>query len=176
MSRNRIILKITASTTYDDALAQVYQKTYDDGGCLIWTGAMTNSGYARIIVDGVAKTVRRVLAEKKIGRRLRGNEFAAATCNCKACVSGDHIRVITVATRRSEAGAAGGYSSPAKAAKIAAAKRATAKLTMDQVSMARADPRPSDHVAAELGVSGSMIRQIRGYHAWKDYSSPFRGL
>jgi len=173
---NRTILNITSQTTYDEALARIYTKAYDDAGCMIWTGASTDSGYPRVVVDGKATTVRRMLAEKKLGRPLEKNEFAASACNCAACVADEHIRVVTIAKRREETGAAGGYSSPAKAAKISATKRKTAKLTKERAEEARNDPRPSAVVGAELGVCGAMIRQIRRWEAWKDYSSPFASL
>ena len=173
---NRTILNITSQTSYEEALAKIYTKAYDDAGCMIWTGSMTSSGYPRVVAKGRATTVRRMLAEKKLGRPLRENEFAASTCNCATCVADEHIRVVTIAKRREETGAAGGYSNPAKAAKISAFKRKTAKLTKENAENARSDPRPSAVVGAELGVCGALIRQLRRGEVWKDYTSPFAGL
>jgi hypothetical protein len=176
---NRTILNITQDTSFADALEKIYTKAYDDAGCMIWTGSTTASGYGRIVVDGKATTVRRVLAEKMLDRALRKNEFAASTCNDKRCVCAEHVRVVTVSARRAETGAAGGYSSRAKGAKIAQHKRENAaKLQGGQVAAdaIRCDSRPSHEVAPEHGISASMVRRIRQGLSWKPLNSPFAGL
>ncbi len=176
---NRTILNITKDTSFADALAKVYTKAYDDAGCMIWTGSVTASGYGRIVVNGKATTVRRVLTEKMLGRPLHKDEFASSTCNDKRCVCGDHLRVVTISKRRAETAAAGGYSSLAKGAKIAQHKRETAaKLQGGQAAAdaIRCDSRPSHEVATEHGISASMVRKIRQGLAWKPLASPFAGL
>lgn len=158
----------------------VYAKCVDDGGCMIWKGACTSTGYPRMTVDNRVVTVRRVMAAQKIGRPLKPSEFASSTCNDPRCLFWDHIRVVTVAKRRSEVGADGGYSSRTKGAKISAYKRSTeAKLIGGQeaAEAIRLDPRPSHEVAPDHGISPSMVRKIRRGVAWKPLqNSPFSGL
>lgn len=158
----------------------VTAKCIDDGGCLIWQGGLTSSGFPRMLVGGKVTTVRRVLAEKKIGRELRPDEFASSTCNDKRCLCWDHIRVVTVAERRAETGADGGYSTRAKGAKISIRQREKpAKLPGGQAAAdaIRCDPRPSHEVAPEHNISASMVRKIRRGVAWKPLQpSPFAGL
>lgn len=159
---------------------EIYAKCTDDGGCMIWNGGYTSSGYPRMLVDGKVTTVRRALAAQKIGRPLRPDEFAAAKCNDTRCVCWEHIRVVTIQKRRAETGAAGGYSTPTKAAKISVSKRsANAKLVggQDAAESIRQDPRPSHAVAIDHGISPSMVRKIRRGCAWKPLvASPFAGL
>lgn len=161
-------------------LAQIYERCVDDAGCMIWQGSYTRSGYPRMRADGKVTTVRRALAEQKIGRPLRADEFASATCNDRRCVCWGHIRVVTVTERRQETGASGGYSTRAKGAKISAKQRANkAKLHGGQeaADAIRLDPRPSHLVAADRNISPSMVRKIRRGLAWKPLqASPFSGL
>lgn len=158
----------------------IYARCIDDAGCMVWQGACTPTGYPRMTVNNRIVTIRRVLAAHKIDRPLKPSEFASSTCNDPRCLCWDHIRVVTVAKRRAEVGADGGYSSRAKGAKIAAHKRAAEAKLIGGESAAEAirlDPRPSHEVAPEHGISPSMVRKIRRGDAWKPlHNNPFAGL
>ena len=158
----------------------IYARCIDDAGCMIWQGSYSASGIPRMTVNHRTATVRRVMAAHKIERPLKPSEFASSTCNDPRCLCWDHIRVVTVAKRRAEVGADGGYSSRAKGAKISASKRATeAKLIGGEAAAEaiRLDPRPSHEVAPEHGISPSMVRKIRRCDAWKPlHNNPFSGL
>jgi hypothetical protein len=158
--------------------ALVESKCIEVGDCLIWQGRMTSSGYPRIQIAGENFMVRRLMAEAKIGRKLKPKEVAASTCNDPACLCWDHVRVTTLQQRRIETGRAGGYSTKAKGMRISMEKRKDSKLVGGQVAAdeIRSDPRPSHEVAPEYGVSPSMVRRIRGGKAWQPIASPFAGL
>lgn len=173
MSKDRASLSPENATI----LAKIEAKCIEDGGCLIWTGGFTSSGYPRMTVGGKVTTVRRHLAAMKIGRPVGHDEFAGCTCGDPKCLEWDHIRVIKVSTARCEAWAKGRYSQPTRSAAISRKRRETAKLDEGKAAMARNDPRPSHLVAADLGCSPSMVRKIRRNAAWKPLqANPFTGL
>ena len=76
---------------------RLYEKTRRDGDCLIWTGAVANSGYGRI-GTGVRRTsqVHRVAYELAKGPIPEGFHVDH-TCNQRLCVNPAHLEAVTQA-------------------------------------------------------------------------------
>lgn len=157
-------------------VASVYTKCVEVGDCRIWTGKKTDTGYPRMSRRGRWFIVRRELASIKAGRPLTAREMASCTCDDPACLEWDHIEVADVQAVRERAGAAGKYSTPSKAMRIAITKRRGAKIDIQTARAIRASEDPSESEAEKHGISPSMVRRIRNNEKWREYDSPFQGL
>jgi hypothetical protein len=170
-------MRIDQLTTEQQAfVASVYAKCVEVGDCRIWTGKKTDTGYPRMSRRGRWFIVRREFAELKLGRKLEPREVASCKCGDPACLEWGHIRVVDIQQVRAEAGAAGKYSTPTKAIRLALAKRRSAKIDMETAREIRESSEASEVEAAKHGISPSMVRRIRANQKWRDYSSPFAGL
>lgn len=65
-----------------------------DAGCWIWTGAIDNSGYARISVDYKNRQAHRVSFELAKGKIPDGLQIDHL-CKVKACVNPNHLEAVT---------------------------------------------------------------------------------
>ena len=68
----------------------------NENGCLIWKGTMNAYGYGvitRQINPRIRIQAHRLLKELEIGRSLTDSEVAMHTCDTKACVNPEHIKL-----------------------------------------------------------------------------------
>lgn len=64
------------------------------GGCWLWTGGVSTSGYGRFRVDGVQQAAHRVAYELSVGPIPEGMEIDH-TCHTPLCVNPAHLRTAT---------------------------------------------------------------------------------
>jgi hypothetical protein len=62
-----------------------------DEDCLIWAGAVDNSGYPKVQWQGRSQSARRLLLTLR-GRPPKGRQVAYATCGNLRCMSDEHLR------------------------------------------------------------------------------------
>ena len=108
--------------------------------------------------------------------RVEPGQPVEATCGEKLCVNPAHMRPTTRKAVARKAAQQGAFSSMARAAKIAEARRLGSKLTDEQVAYIRASAAPHVHIAARFGVSKQYVSAIRRNMARKDYRNPFAAL
>lgn len=153
-----------------------------DDGCWMWGGSVNSKGLPTIArkVDGKHKTISgRRWVYMASGRSLNKSEVVATTCDNKSCLNPDHLKKTTYSAAQKKSNKA----DPSLRIKRGRAIKATWmrkgkgwKLTQEQADYARYCGLPSKEVAAELGVSHSLVNYIRRGRVWKDHSSPFAGL
>ncbi|MGV2480270.1 UNVERIFIED_CONTAM: hypothetical protein IGO34_26065, partial [Salmonella enterica subsp. enterica serovar Weltevreden] len=93
------------------------------------------------------------------------------------CVNPAHLPASTISAVAKAAADRGVFSGIARAAKIAAARRAqSAKLDIQKARDIRMSSESGPVLAARYGVNKSRINAIKRGEAWKDHVNPFYGL
>jgi hypothetical protein len=124
-------------------------------GCLIWTGAVDWSGYARIHHQGRNWKASRLIWLATHGK-LDDGLFVLHSCDDRRCVNIDHLFLGTNAENMADMVRKG--RSP----------RSRAKLSSEQVAAIRADlATPNIDLARRYGVSDSTICQVRHRDTWR---------
>jgi hypothetical protein len=108
--------------------------------CQPWRGALDKDGYPK------GRQHRR-LYEARRGPIPLGLDLDHA-CGNRACVNLDHLEPITRAEN--------------------CRRRAQTKLTVEQVARIKLDPRFQRQIAAEYGITASMVSQIKNGRWWRD--------
>lgn len=160
-------------------LDEIKARCEEVGDCWIWQGATSDNGYPIMKRGhhGPCLLVRRVVAGIK-GTPPAPRQPVVMTCSEKCCCNPAHVRLSTAKKVAEAAAKAGAYSSIDRCAKVAKARRAApgTKLDEDKAREIRLSPKTSVALAAEFGVSLSLIKSIRAGRSWKDYASPSAGL
>jgi hypothetical protein len=156
---------------------KIRAKLIDDGDCLRWD-SVAKTAHARrhpaVMVEGKVLLVRRVVYEMERGP-LRPSIYLAPTCGDECCVKPEHQKQLTK-QQKNTMGAKLGASAPGRNAKVSAAARKRAKLTVEAVQEIRNGNATIPALAQRFGVHEKAIWLVRQGLTWKDYSSPFRGL
>lgn len=158
-------------------IMRILERTEPDGDCIIWTGAVGNTGHPIYKPTGcrVQALVRREVFRLG-GRTLIARKPIDTKCNDRLCVNDAHLIPSTISKIAQKAAKRGAFSSPVKAMKIAMSKRGKMKLTEDQAREIRSSTDSGEALAERYGVDKSYAKKIKRGTAWKDYSSPFAGL
>lgn len=159
-------------------MEQVQARCEEVGDCWMWQGATSDTGYPIMKrYGGPCMFVRRVVMQLK-GRPPAARQPVVSTCGEKCCCNPSHLKLATPSEVGKRAAAQGAYSSPARAAKIAKARRNApgAKLTLDQAREIRASEESGPVLAARFGIDKSQVNNIKRGDAWREYCTPFSGL
>lgn len=156
-------------------LMRVVDHTEEYGECVVWTGYKQSNGFPQIKIDGKAKLVRRVVFES-CGDSLKTKEPVAMKCGERSCVNRSHMFRSSSQAIAKKAAANGAFSTLARRSKIAATKRKSSKLTMEQAREIRLSSEKSKDLAKAYGVDKSLINKIKRNVAWVEFTSPFSGL
>jgi len=156
---------------------RINANAHDDGGCLIWDGAMGSAGKTPVIsMDGKVQNIRRALAIEA-GINVLGMN-ASNTCNERRCVCPNHIKMMTRSElqNRSADELRGSIHNTLRGRKIAEARRPTTKHTMELAVAIRQAEGSQRAIAKQFGVSHYVVWSIRTGKSWKDYSNPYAQL
>lgn len=149
------------------------------GDCWIWQLATTPQGYPIMKIAGHGCChVRRVVATLA-GHRLAPRQPVEACCEERGCVKPQHMAPSSIRAIAKKAGQHGAFSSLARRAKIAAARRRApgVKLTIDIAREIRLSEESGPVLAARYGIDKSLVNSIKRGEAWREYqSTPFSGL
>lgn len=143
----------------DRVLARVEMDPF--GGCWLWTGHISESGYANARFDGRRVTVSRRVLETKVGHRLAADRFACHTCNVRCCVNPDHLYEGDALTNAADAVRAGSY-------EIRKRKPNRAVLDATQVAQIFLSADMEKQLASDFGVSVTTVRDIKMQKRWAE--------
>jgi len=157
-------------------MMKLLDRTEEVADCLLWTGCTTKQGYPTYKPFGEpCSLVRRVMFELN-GGVLEPRVPVVTTCGEKLCIHPGHLKQSTTKAVAHAAAKRGAFSSRARAAKIAASKRKTAKLTLEDARAIRLSTETGPTLAALYGVDRSLITGIKAGTRWREYSSVWGGL
>lgn len=157
-----------------DLLQKIKARCIEDGGCLIWPGAMADGNCPHMRNGRKYVNVRRFLYEQTTGPIPQGM-LIAVTCECKRCLR--HVAPMTTQQVRQKVADQGVYAPAIHGPKVAAGwRRAGVKHPEDVIREIRASDESGAALARRLNVSESHVSKIRRGAARKDYSNPFAGL
>ncbi|GKS91206.1 hypothetical protein [Acidovorax sp. SUPP2539] len=159
-------------------LDQIYSRCEEVGDCWIWQGATSDTGYPIMKRHGGPCLLVRRVVMQLTNRPPAARQPVTAACEDKRCCSPKHLRLSTPSKVGKRAAANGAFSSPARGAKIAAARRAASgvKLTLDQAQEIRLSTESGPVLAERYKIHRSQVNSIKRGEAWKDYSNPFARL
>lgn len=151
----------------------------DDDSCWIWGGSVSPSGIPTVnrLVDGKCRlmSARRWIFSHVLGKTLKKGDLVTTSCKQQKCLNPKHL----VKSNQSKVQTDNNRDNLALFAKRSAAIRAARdrkglgkKLTPEKADIARDKSRRADEVAAELGISPSMVNRIRSGNAWKPRGEP----
>lgn len=145
----------------------------DEDGCWIWQGACANAGRSpRAQIGGKVFYVRRMLHDLMHPQKpLKEGQCPGSTCGKYLCCHPDH----SIKSNRSKV-QKGRVKSVAHRAAIAKSRRASAKITAEQVREIRQSTGTNEEIAAIYGIDDTYVSQIKRYEVWREYANPFSAL
>lgn len=152
-------------------LERIKARTYDDGGCWIWTGSNNGAGHPKL-QNGSARRKVWELSKSAPQKHL----VISVTCGNALCLNPDHLMCTTkaVVSRISNARTSVKLRRSASSAKANRVK--LGKITMEIAREIRSSDKQGKDWAKELGVSVSLVSHVRRGRSWVDHSNPFAGL
>ena len=154
----------------------IQSRTEEVGDCWEWQMALQQRSRSPVMRhNGKHMCVRRVVA-LALGHNLH-DKVATYKCGNHRCVNPDHIVVMTKTTLQKRTNKVNvRYMSPTRRQRVAAARRAKAKLSPEAVQKIRDDPRLQREIAAEYGITQAAVSRIKRGEMWRDYTNPFTFL
>ena len=160
-----------------ELLKKIESRCVEVGDCLEWQGYISAGGSPRIYYDSRMQSARKLMLQAH-GKRseVPPKHKLMTTCENPRCVHPSHLVIVPMAKFVRDRLVAN-TNHQIRAAKIAKARRKSAKLTADDVAAIRASDE-ADHILAErYGVSRSHVSGIQARTKWRDHSvSPWAGM
>lgn len=119
-------------------------------GCVLWTGSTNQKGYAHLTYRGRLRRVTRLMMEQRIGG-LSDAVHVLHRCDNPRCINPDHLFL---------------GDNTANVADKVSKERQAKKMTRKAVLEIRADPRLHREIAADYGVSRSLVGFIKLRKSW----------
>lgn len=160
-----------------ELLKKIESRCVEVGDCLEWQGYISAGGSPRIYHDSRMQSARKLMLQAHCKpSEVPLKHKLVCTCENHRCVNADHIAIVPLAKFVRERLVAN-TNHQIRAAKIAKARRKSAKLTADDVAAIRASDE-ADHILAErYGVSRAYVSSIQLHRRWRDHTiSPWAGL
>lgn len=145
---------------YEDRLKRRLLAKYraDNNGCWIWTGSTAHYGHGIISVHGKHALAHRISWTLHHGP-IPDGVMICHKCDVPACINPDHLYVGNAKTNSADM---------VSRNRIARGETSgTAKLTAKQVIAIRKDDRTRSDIAADFGVSTTMVNNIKSGKAWR---------
>ena len=151
-----------------------FHTKYDEvGECWEWNGGLSNHNVPIFCYEKKRRTARRFILEHK-GLDLTG-KFVRYKCNNYLCVNPDHLRVLSKKEYMASM-VKDSKKSPLRSQKIAKTKQERyGKITMEQANEIRMIDGTCRVIAAQYGISASLVTKIRRNEAWAG-TNIFTGL
>lgn len=135
-------------------------QSYHPDGCWVWRGAKTSNGYGAFQM-GVGNTVR----SHRIAYVLSHGAFddslvVCHKCDNRECVRPEHLFIGTNADNSAD------MSRKGRTARFFGSKNGGSKLTETVAVAIYQDPRTNREIAADYGVTSSLISLIRHRKLW----------
>lgn len=159
--------------TDKEMLERILARCKEDGGCLLWQGAMADGSCPQMRVNRKSVNVRRRHYELTVGP-IPAGKVVSVTCECPRCIR--HVEPQTTSQVSRRVAASGVFSTPAHAAKVAAGRRKNSKFSDKVFQEIRASDEPATVLAERLGMNHSYLCRARRGIQRKEYSSPWAGL
>ena len=160
-----------------ELLNKITDRCEEVGDCLEWQGHVSSGGSPRIWHEGKTHSVRKLMLQANgKASEVPPKRKLMTTCENPRCVHPSHLVIVPMAKFVRDRLVAN-TNHQIRAAKIAKARRKSAKLTADDVAAIRASDE-ADHILAErYGVSRSHVSGIQARTKWRDHSvSPWAGM
>ena len=160
-----------------ELLNKITDRCEEVGDCLEWQGHISAGGSPRMYHDGKTHSVRKLMLQANgKASEVPPKRKLMTTCENPRCVHPSHLVIVPMAKFVRDRLVAN-TNHQIRAAKIAKARRKSAKLTADDVAAIRASDE-ADHILAErYGVSRSHVSGIQARTKWRDHSvSPWAGM
>jgi hypothetical protein len=132
-------------------------------GCWLWTASTFENGYGMLIVNKKSCTTHR-LAWKIFKGEIPNGMCVLHKCDVRCCVNPDHLFLGTYADNNKDCKAKGRHTK--------GSMMGTAKLTEEQVASIRSSRNTQKQLAAQYGVSQSLISLILVGKIWKHVTLP----
>lgn len=152
-------------------------RTIEIGDCMEWTGYCQNE--TPFVVSGGVKWMVRRLVKHLQGRPLYPGVHFGTHCGNPKCVNPDHIAERRKADHMRLMAKNVDHNHPIRIAKLQKAAESRRVLSDESLAMIRSDDRNDRIVAADFGVSKSLINKIRQNKSRKIVNAsinPFAGL
>lgn len=139
--------------------AKFWDRARPDGnGCWNWTGCKDRYGYGKVRVNKRLVKAHRFAYEQAVGEVVPPGLMVCHKCDNPACVNPAHLFLGTNDENMAD------MSRKGRAAR--GERQGRSKLTRSQVLEIRRDSRRLDDVAADYGVSRSLVSLIRRRERW----------
>lgn len=148
------------NTSLSTKLAFYGSPEEDDNGCILWLGAQGRGGYG---ICGWRKKVWSVhrLAWINAHGEIPNGMHVLHTCDVRHCINPAHLWLGTNADNIADKVRKG------RASAATGTKNGNAKLTEADARAIRTDARPLREIAAEYGVSETIVSGIRRGTKWR---------
>lgn len=141
-----------------------------EDGCILWTGYIEPEVGPVIRLDGIPRSLRRIIWEHKRGP-LGYNDVIKTNCDNEACIEYRHY------TKRSRGDAARGKALPvAHTHKIAQSRRKGAKLSMELAREIRSADGSQTEKSRRYGVCQATIGAIERHEIYREHGGMFTAL
>lgn len=159
--------------SYSQDIESIRSRCEEIGDCWEWQMALQLRSRSPVMrYQGKHMCVRRVVA-LAMGHNIEG-KVATYKCGNNLCVNPDHIVVMTKTTLQKRTNKVNvQYMHPTRRQRVAAARRASAKLSPEIVQKIREDTRAQRKIASDYGITQTTVSRIKRGEMWRDYTNSF---
>lgn len=156
--------------------AYIRMRCVEEGDCLIWQGARSDSGQPCMHHNGKTRAmVRRVLYAEVNGVEIPDDRCVITTCGQRLCLNPKHLKEVSRGEVRTHAAKLGAYKSAARVLKRTATLRKKSHITDEVVARIRG-AKTAREAHEQTGVSLPYVYQIRDGVRRVPLGNPFAGL